>query len=146
VELSSRDDRSGPVIAVLGLGQLGLGMWQALAAGSFFRVLGGFGTVNEHYVRDVSTFYVALGVGLLMAARRRAWRVPVLIVATVQYVLHTVNHLIDVGRSRPGWVGPFDAVLLGLTAAFLAALLWLEWRARPDGTADRLADMRSGSG
>src|SRR4051794_36276446 len=108
---------------VLGLAQIGLGLWMAAAPRSFFDAIGGFGAYNEHYLRDVSTFYLALGIALVVAWRRPAWRVPVLWVALLQYAFHVVNHLVDVGDAHPGWVGPFDVISLAVGAAAFALLL-----------------------
>ena len=42
--------------------------------------------------------------------------------ATLQYVLHVINHLWDVGDTDPGWIGPVNVVSLALIAV---VLLWL---------------------
>lgn len=57
------------------------------------------------------------------AVRRAAWRVPVLALALVQYALHSVNHLIDVGEADPSWLGPANLVSLVLATALLAWML-----------------------
>lgn len=72
------------IVAAAGLSQLVLGAWMAAAPSNFFRVLGGFGAGNAHYVRDVSTIYLALGVALVVSVRRPAWRAPILFVAALQ--------------------------------------------------------------
>jgi hypothetical protein len=107
----------------LGLVQLGLGVWMLVAPRSFFDAIGGFGAFNEHYVRDVSTWYLALGAALLVAWRRPSWRMPVLWLAVLQYLLHVVNHLVDVGNAEPSWVGPIDVLALTLGAVAFAAVL-----------------------
>ena len=57
-----------------------------------------------------------MGAALLMAMRRVSWRVPVLFLVALQYALHTINHLIDIADTDPGWLGPFNFVsLLALT-------------------------------
>ena len=43
---------------------------------------------------------------------------------TIQYALHSVNHLIDIGSAHPAWEGYFDFVSLALSTVLLA---WL-WR------------------
>jgi hypothetical protein len=41
----------------------------------------------------------------------------------LQYGLHALNHLLDIGDADPGWVGPFDFITLAAVAAvFLFAL------------------------
>lgn len=120
---ATRDRWVGRAVLALGAVQLALGVWMAAAPRSFFDVIGGFGAFNGHYVRDVSTFYLALGIALVLAWRRPAWRVPVLWVAVLEYGFHVVNHLVDVGDASPSWVGPFDAVTLALGAGAFAALL-----------------------
>jgi len=122
-------DRVGAGLLALGAGQLALGAWQILSPGTFYDVVAGFGARNDHDLRDVATFYLALGVAMLVATRRRSWRVPVLALAAVQYGLHAVNHLVDVGDADPGWVGPADLVSLALVGAVLAWLLRAAWRA-----------------
>ena len=84
---------------------------------------GGFGPFNDHYVRDVSTFYLALVLALVVASRRPSWRAPVLWVALLQYAFHAVNHVVDVGDAEPGWVGPADVISLAIGAAAFALLL-----------------------
>ncbi len=105
------------------MGQLGLGVWQALSPGTFFDALADFGARNDHFLRDISTMYLALGVVLVVAINRPSWRVPVLAFAALQYGLHSINHLIDIGDADPGWIGPFDFVTLALTALALAFAL-----------------------
>ncbi|MDP9343292.1 MAG: DUF4345 domain-containing protein [Actinomycetota bacterium] len=114
-------------LLVLGGSQLGLGLLMAASPGTFFHVAG-FGAQNDHYIRDVSTLYLALGAVLLWASRRPSWRVPVLAFAAVEYGLHFVNHLVDVGNGHPGWVGPLDAASVGAGAVAFAVALAAAWR------------------
>jgi hypothetical protein len=120
----SRRERAASVATLaLGLAQVGLGVWMAAAPRSFFSAIGGFGAFNDHYLRDVATFYLALGIGLVAAWRRPAWRVPVLWVAVLQYGFHLLNHVVDVGDATPSWAGPFDVISLAAGAVAFAALL-----------------------
>jgi hypothetical protein len=114
-------------VLALAVSQLGLGLWQAASPGTFFHVAG-FGIRNDHYIRDVATFYVALGAVLLVAVRRPSWRIAVLAFATLQYGLHFVNHLVDVGNGHPGWAGPLDAASVGAGAVAFGAALAAAWR------------------
>jgi hypothetical protein len=108
---------------ILGVSQLALGAFLAIAPGTFFEAVADFGVRNDHFLRDVATFYLALGVVLLVAVDRPAWRAPVLAFGAVQYGLHALNHLLDVADADPGWIGPFDFVSLAAVAGlFLYAL------------------------
>jgi hypothetical protein len=109
-----------PLLVVFGATQLALGLFMAVAPGAFFDSIGPFGARNDHYVRDVSTFYVALGLAGLVAARRPSWRVPVLALATAEFALHAINHLVDIGKSDPGWAGPADFALIAASTLLLA--------------------------
>jgi len=111
-------------LAVFAALQLGLALFMAVAPHAFFTAIGPFGAFNAHYIRDVASFYGAIGVGLLLAIGRPGWRVPVLALTTVQYALHSVNHLLDIAKAHPAWTGYFDFVSLAAATALLA---WL-WR------------------
>lgn len=112
------------LLGALAVYHVALGLLMVLAPGTFFDQIGPFGSRNDHYIRDVSTFYLAFGAALALAVRRPSWRVPVVGVVALQYVFHVVNHLVDVSEADPKWLGPADAISLALTSALL---LWL-WR------------------
>lgn len=128
------------ILIVFGSSQLLLAAWMLVSPGSFFDAIAGFGAENHHYIRDSATFPFAIGIGLLIAAARPSWRLPVLAVAALWYLAHAVNHLFDIGGSDPGWVGPFDFALLLATGIALAALAILAARA----DAGRGSTMHSG--
>ncbi len=109
---------------LLGAYQLALGLFMTIAPGTFFAELGPFGARNDHYVRDMASWELALGAVALVAARRPGWRVPVLCLAAVHFGLHALNHLVDVGEAVPRSAGPFALVSLSIGALVLA---WL-WR------------------
>ena len=104
--------------------QLFLALWMAASPHSFFKDVGPFDSYNPHYIRDVASFYGAIGIGLLIAIGRPAWRMPVLALACLQYTLHSVNHLIDIGEAHPAWNGYFSFFSLAAATVLLA---WL-WR------------------
>ncbi len=116
----------GLIVAVAAV-NLALGLWMALAPRSFFDAIADFGRYNSHDLRDISTWYLATGAALLLAAPRAGWRVPLLLFAAVQSSAHMVNHLIDVGDSEPSWVGPVDVLTLAAAAVLLG---WIAWVAR----------------
>ena len=73
------------------------------------RAIGPFGTLNRHYLRDSRRYEAAVRRRLPGGdAVRPSWRVPVLAMTTVQFALHTVNHLVDIGSAHPRWTGYFD--------------------------------------
>lgn len=112
-----------PAILLLGAGHLALGAYMALAPGSFFEKIAGFGARNDHFVRDVSTYNIAYGAVLLVASARPSWRLPVLAFGALQYVLHAINHLIDIDKAHPKSSGPLDFISLSLTALVLLLLV-----------------------
>jgi hypothetical protein len=123
-----REDAADAVLQagliILAAYHLGIALWMAIAPHSFYSGLGHFEAFNGHYVRDVATFEAALGFGFLVAIRRPSWRVPVLAVTTVQFALHSINHLLDASSAHPAWTGWFDFASLFATTLLLA---WM-WR------------------
>jgi hypothetical protein len=107
------------LLAVFAVAQLVLGALLWLAPGFFFDEIGPYGVRNDHYMGDLATWYLALGALALVAVRRASWRLPVLALAFVQYALHSLNHLIDVGDAHPSWLGPANLVSLLLTCVLL---------------------------
>jgi hypothetical protein len=131
-----RHDAVTAGVALLGLYSLALAVFMAVAPHAFYSNVGPFGVRNDHYIRDTATFSAAIGVGLLLALRRPAWRVPMLAISTVQFALHSINHLVDIDKAHPSWNGYFD--FFSLTVATLL-LAWLLRLARAEAhIADRL--------
>jgi hypothetical protein len=117
-----------PILLVFAVVQLLLGLALWITPGTFFEEVGPYGTRNDHYMGDLATFYLALGAASLVAVVRGSWRVPVLAIALLQYVLHTLNHLIDIGEADPGWLGPANLIALAATTALLGWMLRVAWR------------------
>jgi hypothetical protein len=103
----------GALAAVQGL----LGTWMVVSPGSFAERVAPFGARNDHLLRDMASWELALAALAAVAVARPAWRAPVVALALVHFALHAVNHLVDVGEADPGWVGPADLALLALGAA-----------------------------
>ncbi len=112
-------DRLGPLFALLGAAHLALGVLMASAPGVFFEEIGPYGARNDHYTRDASTFYLAMSAVAFVGWKRHSWRLPVAVFFFIQYALHSVNHLIDVGEASPKALGPVNLVSLVLTAGLL---------------------------
>ena len=120
--LLRRDLLTG-AIAVLAAYDIGLALFMAALPHSFFAKVGPFGTRNDHYIRDTATFSAAIGVGLLISLRRTSWQVPMLAISTVQFGLHSINHLVDINKAHPAWNGYFDFFSLAAATILLAWLL-----------------------
>ena len=102
---------------------LALGGWFLVAPGSAYDTLAEFPPRNDHFVRDVSSFYLAFGLAFWVASRRPSWRAPVLALAAIQYAIHTVVHVFDVGKAATDGKGIFAAVTLGIITAVLIFVL-----------------------
>ena len=112
------------VLLLFGAAHLALGAFQAIDPSAFFDGIGGFGAENEHYIRDTSTFPLAIGITGLLAASRTSWRLPVLTLSALLYAFHAINHAFDINESNEDWVGVFDVASLALGA------LLITWLAR----------------
>lgn len=115
--------------------QLVTGLLLAFTPHAFYDAIADFGPRNEHDLRDMAAFYLASAVVLAVAAGRRSWRTPALALVGLQLALHAINHLVDVGKSDPSWVGPFDLVTLAALALLVGALY--RGAARDDAEAGR---------
>jgi hypothetical protein len=126
------DTRLRTILMVAAVYHLLLGAVMFFAPGAFYDTLGKFPPKNTHYIKDVSTFYIALGVVFFISVRRRSWRTPVLVFATLEYAIHAINHLVDVGDAASDLTGWFDFFSLALIALVFAALASFAWRVQPD--------------
>ena len=120
------------ILLIAAIYHLVLGAFMIFAPGAFYDSVGKFPPENHHYIKDVSTFYIALGIVFFVSVRRRSWRVPVLAFATLEYGLHAINHLVDVGDASSDFTGWFDFFSLALITLLLAALTTFAWRVRPE--------------
>ena len=127
-------------LGFLGVTQLAIGVWLIVSPDSFVDTVADFGPADAHFLRDLGTFQAGLGIALLAAVGRPAWRVPVLFAALAQSALHTINHLFDIGDTDPGWQGPVNFVgVLLLTGAFA----YLMQEAGREGTRRGVRDGRA---
>ena len=111
-----------PALLALAASSLALGLFIVVAPGAFFDAIADFGPRNDHDLRDNAAFYLAAAAGLAVAAGRPSWRAPVLALVTLQYGIHALNHLLDIGDAEPSWIGPLDAALLLGGTALLALM------------------------
>ena len=122
------------VLLIYGIYSTALGLVMIAAPGFFFDTVGGFGIRNGHYIFDLATFELPLGLMYFAAVRWRGWRVPTLAFATAHYVLHAVSHLIDIGNASTPWIGVFDFVAIAVGTAAHAMALWFALPPRTTGT------------
>jgi hypothetical protein len=122
----STDDVVTAGLVAFGLYLVGISLFAAVAPGAFFDTVGPYGERSDHYIHDVAAFQGAVGVFVLLAVRRPAWRIPALLVATLQFGLHALSHLADIRDADPEWVGLSEFIAL---AAATAVLVWLLARA-----------------
>ena len=118
------------VLVVVGLAQLLPGLLAFFAPGAFYDALAGYPPRNDHFLRDLGSWQIALGAIALYGARRQAWRAPLLGLLALQYLLHAISHLINVNDTDPAWQGPFALALQVLGFLALAGLFLRERTAR----------------
>ncbi|HEY2719782.1 MAG TPA: hypothetical protein VGI52_09135 [Solirubrobacteraceae bacterium] len=109
-------------LVAFALVSLALAALLAFAPHAFFDDIGPYGTRNDHYMRDIATFYAATGIAGLIAVRRSTWRTPVLWLLAIEYGLHSINHLIDIDSAHSSWLGPANFASLAIATV---VLVWL---------------------
>ena len=110
-------------LAVFAVVYLAEALFMTISPHAFYTSIGPFNAYNPHYLRDNATFSAALGAGLAVSVMRPSWRVPMLAVSTLQYALHSINHLLDIDIAHPRWTGFFDFFSLLLATLVLVWLL-----------------------
>lgn len=117
------------VLLVAGLSQLLLGAWAFLLPGSFYDAIASYPPQNDHFLKDVGSWQVALGAAAVIAVRTPSWRTGMLGVLAVQYGLHAISHAIDLDQADSDAVGVATLVAL-IAAAVVLAGLFLRERGR----------------
>lgn len=89
------------------------GVWAFVAPRSFYDTLATFEPYNAHFLRDIGTIQIGVGVAGLVGALRARGVVVGLAGLSAFQVLHVVSHVIDRDHGgRPG----FDIPALGIVA------------------------------
>ncbi len=111
------------VIVVIGVVGLVNGIWMLVDPSRWYTDLPAgvpdYGPLNIHFVRDIGCAFVTVGVALLWAWRRPAFRLPLVATATLFYVAHAVLHLHDSARG----IVDSDHWWLDAPGVYLPALL-----------------------
>ena len=110
-------------VALLGLVQTLTGVVMLVDARFFYDRVASFAPENEHFIRDIGTFTLALGLALLWSVRAPAWRLPLLAFALLQYAMHGVNHLVDIDATRTDSHGPVNFIAIAAGTGFVLLLL-----------------------
>ena len=79
---------------VVGLGQVVAGIVFWASPSTLLDVLGDNGGASDQYVRYLAAGLIAPGIGIGIAARRAAWRVPLLVVGAILNALLALNGLL----------------------------------------------------
>lgn len=124
-----RADAVTLVLVLAGASQVVAGALAFFVPGTFYDIVAGYPPYNEHFLMDVGSWQIALGAIALYGARRADWRVPLLALLALQYVLHFIPHLIHFGDAEKSGQAWFATIALGLTAVLLIGLFVRE-RAR----------------
>jgi predicted membrane protein len=129
------------ILLVVAIYHLALGALMFFAPNAFYDTIGKFPPKNTHYIKDVATFYIPIGIVFFVSIRRRSWRTPILVFAALEYSIHALNHLIDVGKASTDFTGWFDFFSLALIALIFWALASVAWRVQPEESEATMGDM-----
>jgi hypothetical protein len=94
----------GAIFWIMGLGNLGNGLWMLLAPENWFQYLPAgvpdTGPFNHHFVQDIGSAFTTIGVLFIVSARRALERRGVVLAAALFYGLHAFVHVTDVHEGR----------------------------------------------
>ena len=99
---------------------LALAVFMAAAPHAFYKAIGPFGAFNAHYVRDVATFSARSASAWRSRSRAPPGACRCSRVTTVQFALHSVNHLLDIGDAHPALDGLLRLLLARRHTVLLA--------------------------
>jgi hypothetical protein len=109
------------VVAIAGILHLLVGLAMLLAPMWFFVTIGTFPPFNRHYIGDLGAFQLAMGVGLLLAARAPARQRLLIFTIALGNLVHMFNHAYDalIGRASLAYWLADSGPLLVMTLALL---------------------------
>lgn len=130
----------GALFVVIGLGNLGNGLWMLLAPMNWFQYLPAgvpdTGPFNHHFVQDIGSAFATIGVVFLLSARRALQRRGVVLAGALFYLLHAFVHLADITQGRlhaEHWRLDFPLVFMPTILLLVLALpMW--WPKAADRT------------
>jgi hypothetical protein len=104
------------------------GLWAFASPRGFYDALAVFEPFNHHFIRDIGSIQVGIGMAGLVAARKATGLVVGLTGLAVFQVLHVLSHVID---RDDGGRPTFDITALGIAAALTVVALVLAARPGP---------------
>ena len=108
-----------PVLIAFGVAQLVLGFLLWVTPGFFFEEIGPYGARNDHYMGDIATWQIALGVVALVARGRPSAHTGAGVRAASVRAARR-NHLIDIGEAdQSGSAGRLRGAAVDRVAARL---------------------------
>ncbi len=116
------------VVLVVGLLYFVIGLALLLEPEWFFANVGNFAPYNRHYLGDLGSFLLPLGVGLTLASQDPVRHRMLITIGVAGSIIHALNHLYDasLGDSAAFWVTDTLPLLI-LAGVFL----WALWHLRP---------------
>src|SRR3712207_6319977 len=117
------------VLLVSGITQLVVGVWTFASPESFYDVIATYPPENDHFLKDIGAWNLALGGAAVYAARTPSWQRGMLAVLAVLYAMHAISHAIDVDQADPQSMAIFTLITQVLAALLFAGLFARERRA-----------------
>jgi hypothetical protein len=105
---------------VIGAAIAAQGLWAFVSPRGFYDVLAVFEPFNHHFIRDIGSMQMGIGIAAVVAARKATGLVVGLTALTAFQVLHVLSHVID---RDDGGRPAFDIAALGSAAALTVVAL-----------------------
>jgi|GEM_PF-2806882 len=124
------------VLVALGVVNVVTGLALLLLPNQFYANVAPYSPYNRHFLGDAGAFVLALGVGLLWAARQPGRERGIIAVAALGSTLHAANHVLDDVLGVDASLARLLTNTVPLAAQALM-LWWVWWAARPATTTPR---------
>lgn len=111
------------IVVTMGLSFTVTGLIMIFAPQFFYENIGSFPPFNRHYLGDLGTYSLPIGLGLLWAARRPLQHRSLILAAVGISLLHSANHAYD--DILAGTLPSLQTVILIVSGLLLAVALLL---------------------
>ncbi len=118
------------VVLISGIFYIFVGLALLFTPTWFFAHIGNFPPFNRHYMGDLGSFVLPLGVGLVFASANPVRHLGIIGAVLAANLLHSINHIYDALIEHAPltyWVIDPGALLL-----FAAVFLWVAWQIQKD--------------